>query len=426
MRGLLLLVPAVLLTTAVLACGDDDVPPVPSPGTQAPTSAARGEASPAATNDSSPTETASETPLPEPTEVPVVTGLPSSVSLERVFPDLAFQGMTGLYAREDGSWLVTEQPGRIQLIDASGEASLFLDLQDRVNPGGFEEGLLGLALAPDHAASGDFYVYYSATNPRRSVISRFTSSPGGGDLASEEIILEVEQPFGNHNGGQIAFGPDGYLYIGLGDGGSARDPQGNGQNLETLLGSILRIDVSGGGPGYTVPPDNPFVGQGSARGEIWAYGMRNPWRFSFDAATGDLWVGDVGQNAREEIDVVEGGGNYGWNITEGFTCLGGGDSCNTDGLTPPVFDYPNPGEGCSVTGGFVYRGSAIPEMQGAYVYSDYCSGTIWALRYDGSKVTDQREIAQTGFSVSSFAQGNDLEIYVLEIAGSGGIYRLAP
>jgi glucose/arabinose dehydrogenase len=294
------------------------------------------------------------------------------------------------------------------------------DLTDRVSTDGNEEGLLGLALAPDYIDSEVFYVYYSSANPRRSVISRF--DPGGG----ETVLLEIGEPFSNHNGGQIVFGPDGYLYVGLGDGGSARDPQGNGQNLGTLLGSLLRIDVSGGGAGYSVPPDNPFVGRAGARGEIWAYGLRNPWRFSFDAVTGDLWLGDVGQNTREEIDLIVKGGNYGWNVMEGFDCLGGGSNCDQGGLLPPVIDYANGGGECSVTGGFVYRGSAIAALQGAYVYTDYCSGKIWALRVDGSQVTEQEQIGQADFRVSSFAQDNGGELYLLDHGDSGGVYRLVP
>jgi glucose/arabinose dehydrogenase len=415
MRALPFLAPLILLPLVFACSGDDDDA---APATQAPTSAA----------------TVGAGASPQPGQTPAAGSSPSgsaggalpSVKLEPVFPDLAFEGMTGMYAMEDGSWLVTEQPGRVQRILPSGDAELFMDLTDRVHSGS-EEGLLGLALTPDYASSGAFYLYYSAPDPRRGVLARFQTLPDGkGDLDSEQVILEVPEPFANHNGGQIVFGPDGYLYLGLGDGGSARDPDGNGQNLDTLLGSILRIDVSGGDAAYSVPSDNPFVGQGSARGEIWAYGLRNPWRFSFDAATGDLWVGDVGQNTREEVDLVVKGGNYGWNVMEGSGCLDGGNNCDQDGLLLPVIDYANGGGNCAVTGGFVYRGAAIPALQGAYLYSDYCGGEIWALRYDGSQVTDQARIADSGFRVSSFAQGNDLEVYVLEIAQAGGIYKLVP
>lgn len=365
--------------------------------------------------------------MPGPTTDPSVSGLPESVTLERVMGNAGFERLTGLYPTPlpGGLWLATEQAGRIYLLSASG-TGIFLDISSEVSRGGNEEGLLGLALAPDFESTGVFYVYYSAGDPRRGVLSRFESAGNAGLPESEIVLLEVPEPFSNHNGGQIVFGPDGYLYLGLGDGGSARDPQGNGQNLNTLLGSILRIDVSGGKAGYSVPADNPFVGQGSARGEIWAYGFRNPWRFSFDSATGDLWAGDVGQNTREEVDFVIEGGNYGWNTMEGAQCFGGGSNCDQDGLLLPVIDYDNGSGGCSVTGGFVYRGAAIPRLQGAYVYSDYCSGTIWALRYDGSSVIEHEEIGQADFNVSSFAQGSDGELYVLEHAGDGGIYQIVP
>jgi glucose/arabinose dehydrogenase len=251
-----------------------------------------------------------------------------------------------------------------------------------------------------------------------------------GDAASEEVLLQVDQPFVNHNGGQIVFGADGYLYIGLGDGGSARDPQGNGQNRRVLLGKLLRIDVGGRSSdlAYRIPADNPFAGQGAtAREEIWAYGLRNPWRFSFDDQTGALWLADVGQNTREEIDVIQKGGNYGWNRMEGFDCLGGGSNCDKSGLMLPVFEYPTGQAGnCSVTGGFVYRGESIPALRGAYVYGDYCSGRVWALRYDGSKVSEQAELADGSFMLSSFAVDAAGEVYALQHAGSGGIFKLAP
>jgi glucose/arabinose dehydrogenase len=433
MRSLPILA-ASLLAAAAFACGGDDE--IPASPTQAPTSAVTPVAErtpapgatplPSATPNVDGTPASAETPEATPE---AVAGQGMSVSLERVFPDLGFERMTGAYEAFDGAWWVTEQAGRVTRIDpATGDAVTLIDITDKVSAQGNEEGLLGLAFAPGFETSKAFFVYYSAANPRRSVLSRFIANAADGTSSapgSETIRLEVPQPFGNHNGGQIAFGPDGYLYVGLGDGGSARDPQSNGQNVTTLLGSILRIDVSGE-QGYTVPPDNPFVGQGAARGEIWAHGLRNPWRFSFDTATGDLWLGDVGQNTREEIDLIVRGGNYGWSIMEGFDCLDGEGSCNRYGLLPPVIDYDNGRGDCSVTGGFVYRGSAMPSLQGAYIYSDYCSGKIWSLRYDGSSVTEHEQIGLTGFNVSTFAQGSDGEIYVLEHAEAGGIYRVVP
>lgn len=404
----------VLLAAAVFACSSDDVSP------QAPTSV------PTSTNSATPPERATGSPEAVSTAGPAETGLPESVSLERVFPSLTFERMTGLYQLPSGSWLATEQTGRVLATDRVGlQADVVLDLTDRVSTNGNEEGLLGLAISPDFVETGAVYLYYSASNPRRSVISRFDLGPEGTGGESEQIILEVKQPFSNHNGGQIAFGPDGFLYVALGDGGSGRDPQGNGQNLETLLGAVLRINVSGGGDGYSLPRDNPFVGQGSARGEIWAYGLRNPWRFSFDAATGDLWLGDVGQNAREEVDLIVKGGNYGWSIMEGLDCLDGGSNCDQEGLILPVTEYENGDGNCSVTGGFVYHGGIVA-LQGAYVYSDFCSGRIWALRHDGIVVTINQQIAQADFNVGSFAQGNDLEVYVLEHSGAGGIFKIVP
>ena len=367
-----------------------------------------------------------------PAESPTVNhGLPS-VKLQRVFPNLSFKRLTGMYQAPDGRWFVTEQAGRITAItpNVPNAAALeILDITDRVSTAGNEEGLLGFAFAPDFAQSRAFYVYYSAANPRRSVISRFIANAASGTAAapgSEMVLLEIAQPFSNHNGGQMVFGPDGYLYIGLGDGGSARDPQGNGQNLSTLLAKLLRIDVSGGGA-YKVPSDNPFVGRQGARGEIWAYGLRNPWRFSFDKVAGALWLADVGQDAREEVDIITRGGNYGWSVMEGSQCLGGGTGCNHDGMQPPIIDYANAGNDCSITGGFVYRGSAVPALQGAYVYADYCSGKIWGLRAQGSVRGENAQIGSAGFNVSSFAQGNDGEIYVLQHSDSGGgIYQLIP
>jgi glucose/arabinose dehydrogenase len=338
--------------------------------------------------------------------------------------------MTGMYEAPDGRFFVTEQAGRIRVFDNKpnvAQASVFLDISDRVFSVQPEEGLLGLAFAPDFTTSGKFYVDYVADKPLRTVIARFSASPGAdaADKASEERILEINQPFPNHKGGQVVFGPDGFLYIGLGDGGSGNDPMKNGQNLNVLLAKILRIDVSGAGNGlaYRIPADNPFAGKSGNRGEIWAYGLRNPWRFSFDRQTGDLWVGDVGQNAFEEIAIVTKGGNYGWSVMEGNQCLGGGRSCDASGLTPPIFDYPT-GENCAITGGFVYRGSAIPRIQGAYIYGDYCSGRIWGLRYNGRQVTAQAQLIDSPMQISSFATDHDGNIYALAYATSGGIFRI--
>ena len=350
--------------------------------------------------------------------------------VERVFPDLSFEEMTNLVQPDDSSGLifVTEQAGAIYSFSAnnSQQADIFLDIREQVNRGGNEEGLLGLAFDPDYQENGYLYVYYSAADPSRSVLSRFSLDQETTDVAnpeSEVIIMEVAQPYSNHNAGQLAFGPDGYLYVALGDGGSAGDPEGNGQSLDTLLGSILRIDVSGlSAPGdYEIPADNPFVGVEGARPEIWAYGFRNPWRFSFDPETGRLWAGDVGQSAWEEIDIITKGANYGWNIMEGSHCYSPSTGCNQSGLTLPIVEYDH-SEGCSVTGGYVYRGDQIPSLQGYYIYGDYCSGNVWALAYDGSAVTENILLVDSDLSITSFGEDLAGNLYVLD--RQGGIYTL--
>ena len=338
------------------------------------------------------------------------------------FPGFSFDRPVAVAFPDDGAnrGFVVEQPGRIVALDGS----VFLDIRDRVRDRGEEEGLLGLAFDPDYESNGFLYVYYTADGPRRSVISRFTVGQGEDttDPGTETLVLEVEQPYANHNGGQIVFGPDDFLYVGLGDGGSAGDPKRNGQNLATLLGTILRLDVStpDSTGTYSIPPDNPFVGVRDARPEIWAYGLRNPWRFTFDSETGDLWAADVGQNKLEEVDLIRPGLNYGWNIMEGDECYP--RSCDTRGLELPIVVYGRDG-GCSITGGYVYRGSRIPSLYGAYVYGDFCSGKIWALRYDGSRVTESIQVADTRIRISSFAEDTDGELYILDL--DGGIYRFA-
>ena len=281
---------------------------------------------------------------------------------------------------------VVEQPGRIYLADPNvatpAEPHVVLDIRERVNDSGNEEGLLSVAFHPEFPKKRELYAYYTASKPRRSILSRFTVSEDGRtvDPASEEILLTQSQPYSNHNGGTVLFGPDGMLYLSYGDGGAADDPHGYGQDMSTLLGKVIRIDVSkrgeAGSP-YAVPADNPFVGREGARPEIWALGLRNVWRMSFDAPTGDLWAGDVGQNVWEEIDLIVKGGNYGWNAREGLHSFpnGAGEGPFID----PVAEYHHR-EGVSVTGGCVYRGKAIPELDGVYVYADFVSGNIWGLR----------------------------------------------
>ena len=356
----------------------------------------------------------------------------TKLEVEHVFPTISFRQMVILtYPDDDTNRLfLVLQPGRSMVFRNDPmvtSATTFLDIRDRVNDTGREEGLLGLAFDPDYRSNGYFYVYYSASEPRRSVLSRFTVSQGDPDVAdaeSERIFMEVRQPYSNHNGGQLLFGPDGYLYIGLGDGGKGGDPHGNGQNTSTLLGSILRIDVSDldREGTYTIPPDNPLVGEGGgARQEIWAYGLRNPWRFTFDRLTGDLWAGDVGQDRFEEVDLIQPGLNYGWNVMEGFHCFKPSRSCDQEGLEPPVIEYSS-SEGCSVIGGYVYRGPGLPSLYGAYLYGDFCSGRIWTLRYDGSRVTEHLELIDSQLDISSFGEDQSGEIFILSFDEK--IYRL--
>jgi glucose/arabinose dehydrogenase len=320
---------------------------------------------------------------------------------------------------------VVEKTGAIRIIkDGAVLPAPFLDFSSKVSTGG-EQGLLGLAFYPDYATSGQFLVHY--TNPdgnTRVSVLRVSADPDVADPVSEQVILSADQPFSNHNGGQIAFGPDGFLYLGLGDGGGANDPQGRGQDLSDLLGSILRLDVSSRNS-YTVPPDNPFVGQQPAlRPEVWSYGLRNPWRFSFDRANGDLYIGDVGQDNVEEIDVApasEGSGkgkNYGWSIMEGNRCLSG-SSCNQAGLTPPVYQYSHGGGSCSVIGGYVYRGAALPAQQGTYFFGDFCTGAVRSFRYAGGAATEVTDwpALHTSSPLTSFGEDAAGELYVLESSG---------
>jgi glucose/arabinose dehydrogenase len=329
----------------------------------------------------------------------------------------------------DPRLFVLEKDGRIRIIkNGALLATSFLDITSLTTKGN-EQGLLGLAFPANYASSGRFYVYYTAPGPTgggTSIVARYrvSANPDIADPASD-TILSIPQPYSNHNGGMLVFGRDGMLYIGLGDGGSGGDPDGHGQDRTELLGSILRIDVSG--TGYTSPASNPYSTSPSFRHELWNYGLRNPWRFSLDRQTGDLYIGDVGQNAREEIDVqpaASGGGeNYGWNTMEGLSCYGGG-SCNRSGLTLPVLDYGHD-EGCSVTGGYVYRGSAVPSLRGTYFYADYCAGMLRSFRWTGSGIVADKKWTRLVLSggVTSFGEDGSGELYVL--TDSGGVYRFS-
>lgn len=335
---------------------------------------------------------------------------------EVAFPALSFARPVFLCAPPEGPdelWVV-EQAGRIYRFprrEDAGEKELVLDLSAQVSRRGNEEGLLGFAFAP---AGRAVYLYYSPLKGEgwiggRSRLSRFQRSEAGAvDPASEEVLLEVEQPYPNHNGGMLCFGPEGYLYLGLGDGGFAGDPEGHGQRRSTLLGSILRLDVSrpgAGGLAYAIPPDNPFVGDAGARPEVWAYGLRNPWRFSFDPA-GALWVGDVGQNAWEEVDRVPRGANCGWRRLEGFALYD--EAERAPGAIPPLAAYGR-SEGASITGGYVYRGPAHPVLRGSYLYADYVRGSVWALVSDPEApgVTEGTHLCAPGFRVVKLIAGGE-------------------
>lgn len=351
------------------------------------------------------------------------------VRLVPAFPNLTFEQPLDLTWPDDGTnrLFVVEQPGRIWIIEGdstSDRRTLFLDISARVDDAGWEEGLLGLAFHPNYAANGYFYVNYTASGPERTIISRFsvsTANPDSADPNSEFEILSFRQPYSNHNGGCLKFGTDGYLYIGVGDGGSAGDPQGNGQNRRTLLGTILRVDIDNPSDGraYGIPLDNPLVGNSDGYAEeIYAWGLRNPWRFSFDPPTGNLWAADVGQNRIEEVDLIVSGGNYGWAIMEGSECYGS-ITCDTTGLILPVAEYRH-GEGKSITGGFVYRGTDVPAITGMYVYADFMSGRIWGLTFRQGNATVIR-LLDSGLSIASFGVDRNNELYAL--AFDGRIYR---
>lgn len=321
-----------------------------------------------------------------------------------------------------GRAFVVQKTGAIRLLDG-GET--FIDLSDRLTSTGSEQGLLGLAFHPRFERNGYFYVNYTDTDGE-SVVARYTATPDRrrGDPATEVRLLELPDPAENHNGGMLAFGPDGFLYIATGDGGGANDQFGNGQNLGSFLAKILRVDVDRGDP-YSIPRDNPYAGSDEARPETWAYGLRNPWRFSFDRQTGDLYIGDVGQNAWEyahfEPAGDKGGRNYGWSIVEGSHCFQVAD-CDKEGLTLPIAEYSHD-VGCSITGGYVYRGERHPALQGAYLFADYCSGRIWTSARDSSGKWVTTEMMRSNAKISSFGEDEAGEVYVTDI-DSGDIYQV--
>ena len=360
--------------------------------------------------------------------------------LEVAFPHLNFTRPVDLQNAGDGSdrIFVVEQTGLIYILKNDSSTvgmNVFLDIQDLVTYNGSEQGLLGLAFHPDFTENGYFYVNYTATNPNRTVVARFNLSPNDptiADKSSELVIMEFDQPETNHNGGQLAFGPDGYLYIATGDGGGGGDMHGeigNGQDLTVLLGKILRIDVdkTDGELNYAIPQDNPFFGnQFNYRQEIFAYGLRNPWRFSFDPETKMLWAGDVGQGSYEEVDIIESGNNYGWRIMEGLHCYNPSSGCDQTGLTLPIWEYSHD-IGYSITGGYVYRGPGVPELNGRYIYADYGTRWIWSLTYDGKNPAINDTISRSPYAVSSFGVDEKNELYICTFNGDNSqIYRLVP
>ena len=366
---------------------------------------------------------------PDPNDPPVGDGS-FSVGLDRIAQGLD-NPVLAIAPPGDARLFIVEQPGRIRILrDGTVAATPFLDLTDRVAAGG-ERGLLGLAFHPDFAGTGRFFVNYTHVDGTTR-IERFEvgADPDRADAGSGVTLLSVYQPFPNHNGGHLEFGPDGMLYIALGDGGGSADPDGNGQSVSTLLGKILRIDVDAATP-YGIPQDNPFAGSATARPEIWAYGLRNPWRFSFDAPTGRIYIADVGETAREEVNVArasDGGLNYGWSVMEGSACFRT-SSCSTEGLTLPVIEYTHEEGRCSVTGGRTYRGAAIPEMAGYYLYADYCRGWIRSFRLEADTAADHRQwdVPSPG-RITSFGRDAEGELYVVTTGGAAGgaIYRIVP
>ena len=408
MRGMRRLFLFVLAAVPIffVACGDDDNATIPTQPS------GPGSATAAATTTASPSSPAGG----------FTTKLVASGFKRPTFVTNAGDG--------SGRLFVVEKRGVISVIDKDGnkEADPFLDITSLVRSSGSEQGLLGLAFHPDFAKNGRFFVDYTATNADNTVAEFQVKTAGdSADPASLKVLLAVPDQYPNHNGGMLAFGPDGFLYIAMGDGGSGGDPDGNGENLGAYLGKILRVDVNTGDP-YGIPTTNPFLKIAGARSEIWAYGLRNPWRFTFDRDTGDLWIGDVGQNKYEEIDFQaaadKGGVNYGWNTMEGLHCYKPETGCDQTGLVKPIFEYSHD-DGCSVTGGYVYRGKAVAALAGRYLFTDYCKAKLWATTRSASGEFTTVELGDLPGGVTSFGEDEAGELYIaLDVEGA--IYKFVP
>jgi glucose/arabinose dehydrogenase len=377
------------------------------------------------------------TPTQSPTALPMSTAAASATPVFEPVSTITvkliaegFSQPTFLTHSDDSRLFVSEQAGRIWvLVNGQKLERPFLDISLRVRSDALEQGLLSVAFHPEFAANGYFYVNYSDVRGD-TVVARYTvldDEPNLADPDSEVILMTVDQPYANHNGGQLQFGPDGFMYVGMGDGGSAGDPGNHGQNPSTLLGAMLRIDVDGPAP-YSIPADNPYLEDDAVRDEIWATGLRNPWRFSFDQLTGDLYIADVGQNMWEEINFqparATGGVNYGWNVFEGSSCYSQ-SSCADSEYVMPIAEYSHTEGGCSITGGYVYRGQAHPSLRGNYFFADYCLGNVWSLFPNPAGHWEMTQVARLGVNISSFGEDAAGEVYFLDHVG-GAIYQIQP
>ena len=438
-RRLFALAPGLLAGSLLIACGGpvDREQPAPAPTARA--TPAEPAATPSPTRPQATPSQPQATPTPAPTEA-ASTATPAPTPAATLVP--AFPGLPPLVrpvalvdVPEHDRFLIVLQEGRVLSVPRDGPYDAPRTVHDQRDTTICcrEEGFLSIALDPAFAANGYVYAYFSTGLDRRySHLVRFETTGEGEtfafDASSELLIYQVVQPYTNHNGGTILFGPDGMLYLGFGDGGHANDPHGNGQNLATALGTIIRIDVRDATPAqpYAIPPDNPFLDREGALPEVWAYGLRNPWRMSFDRETGLLWAGDVGQNRTEEISIIRAGENYGWNVMEGSRCLSPPTGCDRTGLTLPVWEYSHD-EGCSVTGGYVYRGDASPSLRGWYLYSDYCTGVIWAIHAETAATGGYVELVvlweEGPIEAVSFAEDTDGELYFISFQADR-IYRI--